>query len=158
MLRSLLPIPHNKPSIRRRWPLPVAANRSTVISHGAQVDINQHLALGNVTIIDFYADWCGPCQTALTEPRANGEERCRDCAAQNRYRELENGSCAAIQHSLDSAGERLRSKWPSRRHCTRRRFRKSEKLRRPSEIERLTGCAATHALARSHTNQQRVEY
>ena len=35
---------------------------SEVISHGAQVDINQHLALGNVTVVEFYADWCGPCR------------------------------------------------------------------------------------------------
>ena len=33
-----------------------------VISRGQKVDIAKHLVLGNVTIIDYYADWCGPCK------------------------------------------------------------------------------------------------
>jgi hypothetical protein len=32
-------------------------------------------------------------------------------------------------------------------------IRKSEKLRRASEVDRVTGYAATRALARAHTNQ-----
>ena len=40
----------------------VAVSRSEIISHGTQVDINQHLARGYVTIVDFYADWCPACR------------------------------------------------------------------------------------------------
>jgi len=40
------------------------------------VDITKHLALGNVTVVDFYADWCPACrylspsleQMARTDP------------------------------------------------------------------------------------------
>jgi thiol-disulfide isomerase/thioredoxin len=60
-------------------PSAVVAGRgqqAEVISHGAAVDITQHLALGNVTVVDFYADWCPACrylspsleQMARTDP------------------------------------------------------------------------------------------
>ena len=55
------------PNQQNKLPAPVASatgrgQQVEVISHGAQVEITNHLALGNVTVVDFYADWCGACK------------------------------------------------------------------------------------------------
>lgn len=45
-------------------PLPDEVRRTLdirMVSHGEKIRVKDHLAPGKVTVIDYYAEWCGPC-------------------------------------------------------------------------------------------------
>jgi thiol-disulfide isomerase/thioredoxin len=56
-------------------PPPGADAPEIVLSHGAPIDLNEHLVKGQINIIDFYSQYCGPCRQISPHLRRMDQER-----------------------------------------------------------------------------------